>query len=92
MDELKLDLSRHCIETEIKKHYNQALSEYFRARTGHARLEEIIDMTGQALQSFDFNYLRSRYTPLAGKTDAEIVLSRDKGRLSILVDGRPIDL
>jgi hypothetical protein len=92
MDKIRLDLSRHCVETEIKKRYNIAISEYFRAESGRDQLEKIIDLTQQALQTLDFNQLRSRYAPLAGQTDAEIVLLREQERLSILIDGRPVEL
>jgi hypothetical protein len=92
MDKLTLDLSRHCVETEIKKHYNLAISQYFRAKSGRAQLEQIIDLTQQALQTLDFNHLRSRYAPLAGQTDAEVELLREQDRLSILIDGDPVDL
>jgi len=92
MDNLTLDLSRHCVETEIKKRYNLAISEYFRAKSGRDQLEKIIDLTQQALQTLDFNHLRSRYAPLAGQTDAEVELLREQDSLSILIDGRPVEL
>jgi len=92
MDELSLDLSRHCVETAIKKRYNRALSDYFRATTERERHEKIIDLTHQALQALDFNRLRSQYAPLAGHTDAQVVLTREADRLSIHIDGQPVEL
>jgi hypothetical protein len=92
MEKIKLDLSLHCIQTEIKKHYNRALALYFRDETGRAELERIIDLTGQALQTLDFNSLRSRHASLAGYSDAEVLLCRQGGRLSLVVDGVPVEL
>ncbi|RJQ66018.1 MAG: hypothetical protein C4519_26480 [Desulfobacteraceae bacterium] len=92
MDKVRLDLSRHCIETEIKRLYNSALSEYFRAKPHeHERLEQVIDLTQQALQGLDFNRLRSQHAPLAGHSDAHVVLVRSGKRLAILIEGRAIE-
>lgn len=89
MDQVRLDLSRHCVETEIRRLYNRTISEYFRAdRLQRERLEAIIDMTRDALESLDFNRLRNEYSPLAGHSDARVVLARAQDRLSILIDGR----
>jgi hypothetical protein len=92
MDKCRLDLSRHCVETEIKRRYNRAISDYFRADEQSRRcLARVIDLTQLALESLDFNHLRSEYAPLAGHSDAQVVLVRDADRLSILIDGRAID-
>lgn len=80
---MELDLSRHCIETEIRRRYNQALSQYFGPHANRSRLEEQISLLKAALESFDFPGLRSRYPALAGgRPDLRIRLIRT-------ADGRP---
>ncbi|MBT8343008.1 MAG: hypothetical protein HKP58_06545 [Desulfatitalea sp.] len=93
MAELKLDLTRHCVETAIRRSYNQAVSDYFRAnKASQPMLETIIDMTRQALETLDFKQLRGSYAPLAGHSDKPVVLMHHAGRLAILIDGDAIAL
>lgn len=89
--ELKLDLSRHCIETEIKRQHNRAVSDYFRAApAARQQLEEIIEQTRQLLESADFKQLRSTYPALAGHCETNAILTQEKGRSVIIVDGAVI--
>ena len=89
--ELKLDLSKHCIETEIKRQYNRAVSGYFRAAPAARRhLEEIIEQTRHVLESADFKQLRSTYPSLAGHCETNVVLTQERGRSVIIVDGTVI--
>lgn len=88
---IKLDLSAHCIETEIKRIYNRALSDYFKAGADQGLIEKRIEITQLALKTFDFAQLRIKYAPLAGHTDQIILLAQDKNKLSITIDGRPIE-
>jgi len=89
---IKLDLSAHCIETEIKRLYNRALSDYFKKEVkGKGRIEKSIELTRRALENLDFAQLRIKYSPLAGHTDRSIVLAMDKNKISITIDGRPIE-
>ncbi|MFC1816048.1 hypothetical protein ACFL0M_08905 [Thermodesulfobacteriota bacterium] len=88
---IQLDLSKHCIETEIKRHYNRALSDYFKAGKDKGLIEKIIELTQQALKTFDFARLRTKYPPLSGNTNQNIVLSMDNNKFSITIDGRPIE-
>ena len=87
---IHLDPSKHCIETEIKRHYNRSLSEYFQAGKNKGLSEKIIELTQQALKSFDFAKLRSKYPPLCGNTNHNIILSMNNNKLSIAIDGIPI--
>ena len=86
-----LDLSKHCIETEIKKRYNLAISAYFKAGLEEQqRLEPIIDMLRSALESFDFAKLRTRYPELAGGADHNVRLFLENKRVSIAIDNTTI--
>ena len=89
--EIELDLSRRCIETEIRRQYNRALSGYFRAdRSARERLERIIALTRLALESLDFNHLRSTFPPLAGRSGAGVRLTEKNGRAVITLDGEVV--
>ena len=89
--EIHLDLSRHCIETEVRRIYNRALSKYFKPDGNKDTLEQIIDVTGKCLATFDFPGLRSRYPELAGGRAAEVVLSlAESDRLIIDINGRRV--
>ncbi|MFO7839314.1 MAG: hypothetical protein R6X08_07435 [Desulfosalsimonadaceae bacterium] len=92
---MKLDLSRHCIETEMKRQYNKALSQYFKAKTDADRqpLEARIDMLQKGLENFDFNRLRAGYPELRGDIEAEISLASQEEEKPplILINGEKID-
>ena len=88
---IQLDLSEHCIETEIKRHHNRAISEYFKAEKDKRLIEKTIELTRQALETLDFARLRSKYPQLNGNTNQQIVLSMDDYRFSIAIDGRAIE-
>lgn len=89
--DIRLDLSRHCIETEIKKQYNKAVSAYFKAgKQEKQQLEPTIDVIHRALETLDFSHLRSQYPPLAGGTDRNIILSCVNEDLVITIDGQKL--
>ena len=86
--EIRLDLSRHCIETEIKKQYNKAISAYFKGgKTEKHRLEPTVELTSRALETLNFSHLRTQYPPLAGGTDRNVTLSCENEDLMIAIDG-----
>ena len=89
--DIRLDLSRHCIETEIKKQYNQAIAAYFNANTSEKRiLEATIEMTHRALETLNFSHLRTHYPPLAGGTDRNIILSCENEDLTLTISGNKL--
>ena len=89
---IDLDLTKHCVETEIKRIYHRALASYFKAGADETYLEQIIALTQQALNRLDFGFLRSQYPPLAGHSDVPVVLAwrDDEDRPEILIDGSTI--
>ena len=90
---IKLDLSAHCIETELKRLHHRALSDYFQTEIKEKeRIEKRIELTRQALETLDFAQLRSKYTPLAGHTAQTIFLAMHQNKLSITISDRPIAL
>jgi hypothetical protein len=89
--QIKLDLSKHCIETEIKKRYNQSISEYFKIKPPDSCLEHQIENLKEALTSLDFGHLRKEFPALAGNHDNEVILSFDsRNNISILINGKQI--
>jgi hypothetical protein len=90
--DVQLDLSTHCIETEIKRCYNLKISAYFKAGLNERqRLEPIIDMLRLALETFDFAKLRTRYPALAGGRRHNIRLSLKNKRVTIAIDNTTLD-
>ena len=74
---IELDLKRHCIETEMKRRTNAAISRYFKADLKKTDLENEIALLQQALQAFDFLQLRNRWPALSGGSGARIFLALD---------------
>jgi len=89
--DIRLDLSRHCIETEIKKQYNKAVSAYFKAGMDKKRdLESTIEVFSRALETLNFSQLRTQHPPLAGGTDRNVILTCEDEDLTIAIDGEKI--
>ncbi|MGD8833794.1 MAG: hypothetical protein PVJ84_20110 [Desulfobacteraceae bacterium] len=90
--DLQLDLSAHCIETELNRRYNRAILKYFKAGSEEQkRLEPIIDMFRLALETFDFAKLRARYPALSGGAHQNIGISCKGKHLFITIDNTTID-
>ena len=90
---IRLDLSRHCIETEIKRLYNRKVAHYFKANRPKQALENQIETLKSALEHLDFPYLRSRYPILAGNDAKNIFLDVDAdGNLQIITPEEVIRL
>ena len=91
--DLRLDLSQHCIATEVKKRYNKALSNYFKRKGDASLLESEISILKDALEHLDFPGMRARYPQLSGKHEADVILSGGTGgRLSLTLDGTTLNL
>ncbi len=91
MVRIPLDLSRHCIETEVKRRFNSTLSDYFKAKGERAKLERELELLQAALAEFDFSYLRTRHEDLSGNSATGVALIDTGEDLPVLtVDGRPV--
>jgi hypothetical protein len=91
---ITLDLSAHCVETEIRRQYNHRISLYFKALSSDNKtdLETEIELLVEALENFDFKGLRSGYPALAGGVCDDIRLIRETGgRIQIQHNGKIID-
>jgi len=89
---MKIDLylSKHCIETEAKRLYEESLKQYFKARENHRpEMEEKIEGLKNFLVYSDFNHLRSIDPALAGTEGGSAFLHiRGADDFEIEIDGR----
>jgi hypothetical protein len=93
MTTIRLDLNKHCVETEIRRQYNRTLSAYFKSGADKRTLEEKIDILQRALETLDFKFLRSSYPTLAGNSDAEVILAGEEEKgLAVQINGTAVDL
>ncbi len=85
---IELDLSKHCIATEMRRLYNRAVSKYFKT-TGvdKPRLEQQIEALRWCLATMDFGRLRSTHKALAGGTDAAVTLEAKGTLLELAING-----
>lgn len=72
---ITLNLSKHCIETEAKRIYEDSLTQYFKVfDSKRPELEEKIEGLRNFLEYTDFNHLRSRHQALAGGEGGKAVI------------------
>ena len=90
--EFVLDLSRHCIETAIRRSHARAVSDYFKQRRDRETLEAEIELLAYALENLDFGRLRSGWKILAGGQSGDVRLQRAEGAsgLQIVVDEKVV--
>jgi hypothetical protein len=86
--ELDLDLASHCIETEIRRLYNRAVSSALREPSRAGEFEPVIELARRCLEGLDFAALRSACKPLAGGTGSRIRLVDQGDRIVIVSGGR----
>jgi hypothetical protein len=91
--QIKLNLSRHCVETELKRLYNRSVSNYFNGKKNRQRLEEQIEILKSILERSDFARLRRACPELSGHCDAEVVLVvQSQEKVMLRVNDKVIDL
>ncbi len=76
----RLDLSRHCIQTEIRRIYNKKLLFCLKKKHVDHVDEDEIEALRYALEFFDFPLLRARFPELTGGSSAEVFLVTTKER------------
>jgi hypothetical protein len=88
---ISLNLSQHCIETELKSQYNRLVSKALKAKEPDPEMEEALESLQWALQRLDFGLLRSRFPELSGFLNKQVALSTKPGEeIIIYADGKPI--
>jgi len=72
---IPLNISKHCIETEAKRIYEEGLKQYFKVPDSkRPELEEKIEGLRNFLEYSDFKHLRSSHPVLAGTEGGKAVL------------------
>jgi hypothetical protein len=84
---IHLDLKRHCIETEIKRRHEAAISRYFKKVGEKKQTERELMLLEDALKAFVFHELRNRWPILAGGEEGEVYLTQDEEGILCLVAG-----
>ena len=87
-----MDLSRHCIQTAVRRRYESRLAQYFRSGVDRRALEGEIDMLRQALETVDFGTLRTRWPALAGGRPVAAVLGRIEEAIVIILEETAIEV
>jgi hypothetical protein len=89
---IKLNLKKHCVETELKRLYNRSLSQYFKPGSNQKQIEKILDVIKTVLENSNISNLRSKYPDLSGNSEADIVLTTDRqDQVVILINGLEIN-
>ncbi len=88
MNPIKLNLEKHCIETETKSIYNKLISNYFKSKSNKIQLEKQIDFLHKALTTLDFQTLRGQITQLCKNNENSVTYETNKKKdIIIKVDG-----
>ena len=74
---IQLDLASHCIETEIKRRHEAAMSHFFKDEAGRGAAEAELVLLEKAIASFDFSHLRNQWPVLAGGSRCSVFLTCD---------------
>jgi len=91
--QIELDVSRHCIASEVKRLHNRRISDYFKGRGDKASLEPEIALLARALEELDLPALRGRHPRLAGGEAVTVLLSGAEDMpLALTVEGESLDL
>jgi hypothetical protein len=91
--DISLNLKHHCVQTEIKRQYNQSISKYFKLKTTEdiTRSEAAIHLLKTALESLNFGALRSTYSELRGGGEDDVFLAAGTdGELYFIINGKKI--
>ena len=89
---IKLNLKKHCVETELKRLYNRSLSQYFKPGSNQKQIEKILAVIKTVLENSNISNLRSKYPELSGNSEADIVLTTDRqDQVVILINGLEIN-
>jgi len=91
-DIIQLDLSKHCIETELKRLYNQIFNRLIHAAEPEPGLEKRFKNIVTVLEKLDFQTLRGRYPELAGcrkNINIELIIAGESD-IALRINGEKI--
>jgi hypothetical protein len=89
---ISLDLSRHCIETELRRRHDREIAAALRPGADLDRSEPRIARLRAALDGLDFPALRTAHPELRARSAADVtlVLSENGRRISLRVNGNSV--
>lgn len=90
---ISFDLSKHCVQTEAKKIYEDCLRNYFKLdESQQGQMEEKIEALKDFLEQIDFGNLRSANPVLAGGQEkgAALLQVTGSGEFVVEVEGQAI--
>lgn len=85
MMKLYLDLSKHCIKTEMKKQYEKKLSLCLKKKADR-ETEDLVEILKEILETKDLAGLRGKHAELSGKSDVKAELFIDDNEVYVLID------
>ena len=91
MEGWQLDLSRHCILTEIRRQQERAVSEALKGHGDESLLDKAESLK-RILEGVDLKSLRARYPELQGGFAEAVWLFRREGRYCLCFSGRTVTL
>lgn len=90
--EFKLDLRRHCIETELKRCSHRLLSTCLKDPAAAEAWAKTVESLEHVLRNADFARLRTDHPRLSGGHNAAAVLSERDSRWVVCLEGEEIAL
>ena len=88
-----MDLGKHCIQTAVKRKYNQLISDYFKLKAPEKTeiIESEISLLKKALENLDFSWLRTKNPELQGGGENKIIIADSAdNNITISINGRVI--
>ncbi len=86
-----MDISKHCIETALRRQYHKTLSRYFKMPDQRELLHAELEVLIHALERIDFSQLRRICPALEGHGSHEVILDTDDPNYPVIrVDGERI--
>ncbi len=90
---IRVNLQRHCIETELKRLHRRCVDRMLKTDTNPPEAEKTLQVLKDALECLDFPYLRAAFPELAGSRPVEANLSgTPDGCLKLTINHQIIDL
>lgn len=91
MKDCQLDLSRHCILTEIRRQQERAVAQALKGQADDSLMEKA-EALKEILETADLLALRGQYAELQGGASERVSLSLVEGRYCLRFSGKTIPL
>jgi hypothetical protein len=89
--QMRLNLKRHCLLTELRRRYEQILAEALHSRDNGVERLDRIEFLKDVLEQVDIVKLRGEIPELGGGSEAEVRLDKTKaGEVLLFLNGREV--